>query len=83
METFVFLTNNESIISKVKSGIVPAGFYDIQQNFSGDQWVTTYRYYEFDPNLDSPETVGPWIDEFKPKGARVSECGALSIVIEE
>lgn len=83
MERFIFLTNNESIKSKVLSGVVPAGYYDIQQEFNGDQWVTTYRYYELDPELDSPETVGPWIDQFRPDNFRISEAGALSIIVEE
>lgn len=82
-EVYVFLTDSESIRAKVLSGIVPAGFYDVQNQFNGDQWITVYRLYEFDPELDSPETVGPWIDEFTPQAARVSECGGLSIVVEE
>lgn len=81
-EVYVFLTDNESITSKVKAGIVPAGYYDIQQSFTGGKWVTTYRYYEFD-SIDDAQTVGPFIGEFRPQNARISECGALSIIVEE
>lgn len=82
METFIFLTSNKDVISKVKAGIVPAGYYDIQSNWNGEEWVTVYRYYEFNSIDDAPEMIGPWIDEFRPEAFRVSECGALSLSLE-